>query len=103
MFVARLRRSASFDHKTSRCDRCQAGLRQGAHYRPQLELLEDRWMPSAVLPGFSANVMPGTDEGWVGPISMGFTANFFGASYSDVYVNTNGNVTFGQALSDVLP
>jgi hypothetical protein len=60
-------------------------------------------MPSAVLPGFSANVLPASDEGWAGPVSLGFTADFFGAFYSQLYVNTNGNVTFGQPLSDKLP
>src|SRR5438874_10066072 len=99
MFVARFHRLANSDHKTSQRDRGQTGRRRGSRYRPQVELLEDRWMPSAVRPGFSANSLPASDEGWAGPVSLGFTVNFFGVAYNQLYVNSNGNVTFGQALS----
>ena len=37
-------------------------------------------------------------------LPLGFTINFFfGQSCSDVWVNNNGNVTFGAALSDYTP
>jgi hypothetical protein len=35
------------------------------------------------------------DEGSSGPINLGFNFNFFGTSYSQAYINTNGNLTFG--------
>ncbi|MBC7882141.1 MAG: PEP-CTERM sorting domain-containing protein [Anaerolineae bacterium] len=37
------------------------------------------------------------DEGSSGPVNLGFTFNFFGTNYSQVYVNTNGNLSFGGA------
>jgi hypothetical protein len=35
----------------------------------------------------------------LGPRSLGFTFSFFGTAYTDVYVNSNGNLTFGAANS----
>jgi len=37
------------------------------------------------------------DEGSSEPVNLGFSFNFFGTNYSQVYVNTNGNLTFGGA------
>lgn len=37
----------------------------------------------------------GNDDGSTGLVSIGSTINFFGTSYSQLYVNNNGNVTFG--------
>lgn len=37
------------------------------------------------------------------PVSIGFTLNFFGNNWSQLYVNNNGNVTFTQGLSTYTP
>lgn len=48
---------------------------------------------------------PGNDDGSVGAVSLGFAApiNFNGVSYSSVYVNNNGNITFTQADGTFTP
>ncbi len=37
------------------------------------------------------------------PVNLGLALNFFGTSYGQVYVNNNGNLTFGQSLSVYTP
>lgn len=37
-----------------------------------------------------------TDDGSSGPVPLGFPVNFFGTTYSGLYVNNNGDVTFGS-------
>ena len=49
--------------------------------------------------GHSANV--GTspnDDGFSGPIALGFTLHFFGHDYTDFYANNNGNISFGGGI-----
>jgi len=36
-------------------------------------------------------------------VSLGFTANFFGLPFTTAFINTNGNITFDQALSTFTP
>src|SRR5438093_2351098 len=72
-------------------------------YRPRLEALEDRWLPSAVLPGFDGTPMFHSDDGGVGPISLGFSINFFGKSYNQLFINNNGNVSLDAPFFDWLP
>lgn len=36
-------------------------------------------------------------------VALGFDFSLFGTSYSSLYVNTNGNLTFGSGLSEYLP
>ncbi len=43
------------------------------------------------------------DDGFSGPINLGFTLNYFGNSYSSFYINNNGNVSFGSGISDYIP
>src|SRR5258708_27040228 len=50
-----------------------------------------------------ANVLPANDDGSTAPVSLGFTIDFFGKSYSSAYVNNNGNITFDAALQDYTP
>lgn len=57
----------------------------------------------AIVSGFSTDTLPANDDGSAGPVALGFTANFFGANYSQLYVNNNGNVTFDGALSAFTP
>lgn len=57
-----------------------------------------------VAPGFDSNTIPANDDGYTtSPVSLGFTANFFGADYSGLYVNNNGNVTFNAPQSTYTP
>jgi hypothetical protein len=37
------------------------------------------------------------------PQALGFTINYFGNLYSDAWINTNGNITFGSELSGFTP
>jgi Nidogen-like len=75
--------------------------------RPPLELeqLEDRSVPSAVrmLPGFTANSLPREDDSPSPQANVGFTLNFFGVQTNQVFVNNNGNITFGQPFSTFTP
>lgn len=50
-----------------------------------------------------SNVLPRNDDGWVGPVAIGFPVNFFGVNYSQLYVNNNGNVSFTGGLYDYTP
>lgn len=53
--------------------------------------------------GFDANTLPANDDGSTGLVDIGFTANFFGVSNTQLYVNNNGNVTFDASLSTFTP
>lgn len=39
------------------------------------------------------------DDGSYGPIDLGFTFQFYGEEYNSLYINVNGNVTFGNLYS----
>ena len=44
------------------------------------------------------------DDGFRGPINLGFTlANFFGTDYTQFYLNNNGNITFQNGLAAYTP
>src|SRR5262245_44015330 len=75
---------------------------------------------SAILPGFSTTSDGLNDDGtWTAPsgctnssnggtcagtlIPVGFTLNFFGLSFTSLYINTNGNITFDAPLSTFTP
>jgi hypothetical protein len=55
------------------------------------------------LSGFSTNVLAANDDSSTGQVNIGFTINLFGTSYSSLYVNNNGNVTFDNSLSTFTP
>jgi hypothetical protein len=58
------------------------------------------------LAGFQANTLQANDDmSSADAVSLGFATpvNFFGGTYGDVYVNNNGNVTFGSELSTFTP
>jgi hypothetical protein len=42
-----------------------------------------------------ATDLPLSDDGWAGPINIGFNFPFYGGTHSQVYINANGNLTFG--------
>jgi Nidogen-like len=50
-----------------------------------------------------ANTPARNDDDSTGQISLPFTANFLGHSYSSLWVNNNGNVTFDGPLSTYTP
>ncbi len=54
-------------------------------------------------PGFNSNTLPPNDDGSTGVVNLPFTIDFFGNSYSSLYVNNNGNVTFNAPLSSYTP
>ena len=72
-------------------------------YRPRLEALEDRWVPSAVRPGFDTIPTFHSDDGGVGPIPLSFSMNFFKTSYKEIFINNNGNVSFGANFFSYVP
>jgi nidogen-like/PEP-CTERM motif-containing protein len=43
------------------------------------------------------------DDGYSGPVNLGFTLNFYGQSYTQFYINNNGNVSFGAGISEYVP
>jgi hypothetical protein len=43
------------------------------------------------------------DDGFSGPINLGFTLNFFGTNYTTFWVNNNGNVSFGNGIAAYTP
>jgi hypothetical protein len=73
--------------------------------RLHLEALEERWMPAAIrnLPGFTTNNIPANDDGSSPLVNVGFTLNFFGVQTNQLYVNNNGNLTFGQPFPTYTP
>ncbi len=55
------------------------------------------------LPGCTANTLAGNDDGSTGLIALPFTINYFGANYSNTFVNNNGNITFTGPLATFTP
>lgn len=61
--------------------------------------------PNAVrnLAGCGTNTLAHNDDDSTLAVNIGFNANFFGTTYSQLYVNNNGNVTFDNPLGDYTP
>ncbi|MDA8381811.1 MAG: PEP-CTERM sorting domain-containing protein [Betaproteobacteria bacterium] len=53
--------------------------------------------------GFNATTFPANDDGSTGLITPGFNLNFFGSTYSQFYINNNGNITFDTGLGTYTP
>lgn len=53
--------------------------------------------------GFTTNSLARNDDGSTGLVATGFTTNFFGVVGTQLYVNNNGNITFGAPLSTFTP
>jgi nidogen-like len=43
------------------------------------------------------------DDGFRGPIDLGFSLNFFGTNYTQFFINNNGNVSFGNGIDAFVP
>src|SRR3954447_18154839 len=54
-------------------------------------------------PSCVANSLAANDDGSTASAPIGYTLNFFGQSFSNLYVNNNGNVTFDGPLSTFTP
>jgi len=52
---------------------------------------------------FTDSTLARNDDGSTGLVGIGFTLNYFGVSYSSLYVNNNGNVTFTGPMSTYTP
>jgi hypothetical protein len=57
----------------------------------------------AIVSGFNGTLFPGNDDESTGLVNIGFTANYFGTNYTQLYVNNNGNVTFNSPLGTFTP
>ncbi len=53
--------------------------------------------------GFNSDTLAPNDDGSTGLVDIGFTTNFFGTDYTQLFVNNNGNVTFDTVLSTFTP
>lgn len=54
-------------------------------------------------PGFDGGQIGRSDDGYTGAQALGFSVNFFGATYSSAYVSNNGYLTFGSGQEDYTP
>ena len=52
---------------------------------------------------FNSGTIPANDDGFSGSTALGFTANFFGTSYTNTFVNNNGNLTFNSGSGVYTP
>jgi len=57
----------------------------------------------AIVPGFNTNILPANDDGSTGQVTLPFLLDFFGNTYSSLWVNNNGNLTFNGPLSAYTP
>jgi len=85
--------------------RSQNYVCQPLRRRPQVEALEERFMPNSIrsIAGTTAFSLPHEDDAPSQAANVGFNLNFFGVSASSVFVNNNGNITFGQPLTQFTP
>lgn len=54
-------------------------------------------------PSCVANTLPANDDGSSTQVDLPFSVNFYGTTYSTMWVNNNGNVTFNGPLSTFTP
>ena len=53
--------------------------------------------------GFDQTTLGPTDDGSSAAETLGFSIDFFGQTFASVFVNNNGNVSFGSPLADFAP
>ncbi len=61
---------------------------------------------AAVMTGGGSEANVGSsrnDDGYMGPIDLGFTLSFFGQDYTSFYANNNGNISFNSGISAYVP
>jgi Nidogen-like/GDSL-like Lipase/Acylhydrolase family len=54
-------------------------------------------------PNCATNTLPANDDGSTGQVALPFRLNFYGSSYTSLWVNNNGNVTFTGPLGTYTP
>ncbi|MBL8229255.1 MAG: hypothetical protein JNL98_12285 [Bryobacterales bacterium] len=54
-------------------------------------------------PFLRTGVLRRNDDGFVGPVDLGFPVNFFGQVRTSVYINNNGNITFDGPYPEYSP
>lgn len=54
-------------------------------------------------PGFDTSALAANDDDSTGLVDVGFSVDFYGTTYSQLFVNNNGNITFDAPLSDFTP
>ncbi len=57
----------------------------------------------AIVSGFNSSNLPANDDGSTGVLNIGFTVNFFGTDYSQLWANNNGNLTFTGSMGTYTP
>lgn len=57
----------------------------------------------ALREGFNESTLAANDDGSTGLVDIGFNVNFYGTTYSQLFVNNNGNVTFNAPLPTFTP
>jgi len=67
------------------------------------ELPSGAIISSSLNPGCTSNTLAANDDGSTGQVPLPFALNFFGSSYSALWINNNGNVTFDAPLSTYTP
>ena len=55
------------------------------------------------LPGCRDNQLEANDDDSTDLVALGFTANIYDSSFTQAYVNNNGNITFDAALGEYTP
>jgi hypothetical protein len=55
------------------------------------------------LSNYTPSTLAANDDGSTGLVNFGFSANFFGTTYTSAYLNNNGNITFSGSLSTFTP
>lgn len=75
---------------------------------PNTHMYTSEYGPIAVMTGGgnASNVGNSTgrnDDGFMGPINLGFTYNFFGVDYTQFWANNNGNISFTGGISAFVP
>lgn len=53
--------------------------------------------------GFGTEFLPANDDGSTSQLTLPFAVNFFGNTYSNFFVNNNGNITFESSLGSFTP
>ena len=56
-----------------------------------------------IVSGFDTNTLARNDDGYTGLVNIGFDIDFFGSTYSQLYVNNNGSVTFNAPIGAYTP
>jgi hypothetical protein len=60
-------------------------------------------LAGTVAPGFATTTFAANDDDFTGAINLGFSANFYGNTYTQTFVSNNGYVTFNAGQGDFTP